>query len=162
MCMVLAFTSWLQNGCCVANLYLCIPEVRVGSMVLKRPSSFLFYNPESNSFSEEDHCAFPLNNVTCSALILKENLSLLLLDFADMRDHEGMFSSIESSGDPWLFFSNRDFCCFFWSWVWWMTWDLLWSLWKLKKKNGSREYFIFHIQINKLILNWSMESLLMK
>ena len=138
MCTVLAFTSWLQNGCCVASLYLCIPEVRGRSRVLKRPSSFHFYNPKSNSFSEEDHCAVPLNNVTCSLWYWRRtSVSCLWL-----RWHETSWGNVFLHWKLWrptVFPLPWDFCCFFWSWVWWMPWDLLWPLWKLRKKNGSRK-----------------------
>ena len=95
-----------------------------------------------------------LNSITCSALILKENLGLLFLDFADMRDHEEMFSSMESSGDPRFFLSPKisapssglgcdeclETCC---------------GLYENSdgKMEVEREYFLFHIQINKLVLH---------
>ena len=106
--------------------------------VLKRPSSFHFYNPKSNSFSEEDHCAVSLNNVTCSLWYWRRtSVSCLWL-----RWHETSWGNVFLHWKLWrptVFPLPRDFCCFFWSWVWWMPWDLLWPLWKLRKKNGSRK-----------------------
>ena len=88
------------------------------------------------------------------ALLLKENLSVLFLDFTDMRDHEGMFSSTESSGDPRFFLSPEicaassglgcdeclETCC---------------GLYEnsQRKMEVERECFLFHIQINTLVLH---------